>query len=178
MGTTYGTLELKNPTNPATTDIEYVRFTGVTTNSDGTFTYTGLTRSLSTTAVPATSTGTGQIWGIGTIYDLTAFHDEIAEKLYGTEVLGYTTSGISAFPSIPAGQSRIAYNTTTNTLQGYIGASPAWTDIATVPSGVTYVTTNGVQTLTNKTMDGGSNIFTNIGISSLTGVLTGANGGT
>jgi microcystin-dependent protein len=130
VGTTYGTLELRNPTNPATTDYEYVRFTGVTNNGDGTYTYTGLTRNLTTSvSVPAISNGNGKIWGIDTMYDLTGYYDELTNKLFGTEVLGYTTAQIATFPSIPSGQSRIVLNTDTGVNQQWIGGT--WANFAT-----------------------------------------------
>lgn len=76
---TSGTLLLQNPAIPNTETLEFVRFTGITNNGDGTYTYTGLTRSLSTSGIPVSSTGSGNTWAVGTIATLVAFYDELEE---------------------------------------------------------------------------------------------------
>lgn len=79
LGSTYGSMELKDPVNPNTETIEYVRWAGRTNNGDGTWTYTGCTRDLSTTLIPATSGTEGNAfpWALGTVATFILMHDEI-----------------------------------------------------------------------------------------------------
>ena len=87
VGVSNGTFQLRDPSNPNTENLEWVRFTSKVVNADSTVTYTLSLRSLSLTAIPATSTGNGSDWGVETIYTLVAMHDELTNDLYGTEVL-------------------------------------------------------------------------------------------
>ena len=125
---TSGTLLLQNPAIPNTETLEFVRFTGITNNGDGTYTYTGLTRSLSTSGIPVSSTGSGNTWAVGTIATLVAFYDELEEWLTGIEVNGFTTAQMNALV-VPSGTSRIILNTDTGVLYQYIGGT--WSTFAT-----------------------------------------------
>lgn len=72
LGITSGRLYAKNDTQ-----VEFLAFTGKTTISATEFQYTGLTRQLSTTAVPATSLGTGYTWLANQDFIHDIMHDQL-----------------------------------------------------------------------------------------------------
>ena len=78
LGVTDWRLYAKNDTQ-----VEFLAFTGRTTISATEFQYTGLTRQLSQTAVPATSTGTGFTWLANQELIHDCMHDQIFDAQNG-----------------------------------------------------------------------------------------------
>ncbi len=82
FGITAGRIKLISGTN-----FELVSFTGLSASGSN-FEYTGLTRDLSTTAIPATSASSGQTWVAGTRVELVAMHDQLGDIREGFTVEG------------------------------------------------------------------------------------------
>jgi hypothetical protein len=78
VGTTSGRFYLSN-----NNQVEWISFTGITNNGDGTYTYTGLNRGLSQTADPVTG-GTGSTWLANQEAILVAMHDQLVDKTQET----------------------------------------------------------------------------------------------
>lgn len=93
---TKGRIRWRDPNNKDSTYIEWVSFTGITDNGDGTYTYTGLTRDLSRTAVPATSLSTGKTFGAGSEGTLVAMHDQLGDEQEGSPPASFTTAQLAA----------------------------------------------------------------------------------
>lgn len=86
VGVTKGRLYFQNDNQ-----YEWLEFTGVTNNGDGTYTYASLRRGLSQTAKPST-TGTGQTWLSGSQGILVAMHDQIPDASYALECPTYANA--------------------------------------------------------------------------------------
>ena len=86
--------------------------------------------------------------------------------------------------TLPTSTDTLVGRATTDTLTNKTLTAPTIATITnggvvTLPSGTrTLVARDTTDTLTNKTIDGGSNTLTNVATSSLTGTVSGANGGT
>lgn len=124
LGITKGRLKMRDPNNPDSTYTEWIQFSTVTAVGDGTFTYGGLTRSLSQVLNPATSTGSGKTWVAGTEAKLVAMHDQLADMLNGAIVPVYAnaTARDAAITSPVNGMS--CYNTADGLFNDY--AAGAW----------------------------------------------------
>lgn len=87
LGITAGRLYAKNDTQ-----VEFLNFTGKTTISATEWQYTGLTRQLSQTAVPATSAGAGYTWLANQDFIQDMMHDQIMDPSLFVQVTRYANA--------------------------------------------------------------------------------------
>lgn len=72
--------------------MEFLNFTGKTTISATEWQYTGLTRQLSQTAVPATSAGVGYTWLANQDFIQDMMHDQIMDPSLFVQVTRYANA--------------------------------------------------------------------------------------
>lgn len=87
LGINAGRLYAKNDTQ-----VEFLNFTGKTAISATEFQYTGLTRQLSQTAVPATSVGVGYTWLANQEFIQDMMHDQIMDPSLSIQVTRYANA--------------------------------------------------------------------------------------
>lgn len=170
VGTTSGRFFLSN-----NNQVEWISFSGITNNGDGTYTYTGLTRGLSQTADPVTA-GTGSTWLQNQECILVAMHDQLVDKTQATTFADTITfaknanfSGTSTawltLKSLTTAQRNALtpnvgdkiINTTTGTEQTYYGGT--WNDAGTSTTPNASTTVAGkVEIATQAEVDAGTQI--------------------
>lgn len=164
VGTTSGRFFLSN-----NNQVEWISFSGITNNGDGTYTYTGLTRGLSQTADPVTA-GTGSTWLQNQECILVAMHDQLVDKTQDVTLTkdlyfsGTTTGGLVLKSLTTAQRNALTpvvwykiFNSTTGTVQTYY--SGTWNDegTSTTPNASTTVA-GKVEIATQVEVDAGTDV--------------------